>query len=217
MVCTFTPECATESPGGLIKCKLLIPIPEFMIQWVWAGTQVLAFLEFPGIIDAIGQGIIDAIGYFENPWSKTIIKLNLHICIELLKYSRFFYFLLLVILTSLQRWRGFWWCHWVKWGSGKVSQLPQVDRVSDRPQVCLQSLPVPCLSPAEDKSWQPILGLQVKINEALGWKGNSCYQEAPDSKQILFAQSRGKQGRNGSARLSDVKTKETYKPCKITT
>ena len=129
MVCTFTPECATESPGGLIKCKLLIPIPEFMIQWVWAGTQVLAFLEFPGIIDAIG--------YFENPWSKTIIKLNLHICIELLKYSRYFYFLLLVILTSLQRWRGFWWCHWVKWGSGKVSQLPQVDRVSDRPQAAL--------------------------------------------------------------------------------
>ena len=158
MVCTFTPECATESPGGLIKCKLLIPIPEFMIQWVWAGTQVLAFLEFPGIIDAIG--------YFENPWSKTIIKLNLHICIELLKYSRYFYFLLLVILTSLQRWRGFWWCHWVKWGSGKVSQLPQVDRVSDRPQVCLQSLPVPCLSPAEDKSWQPILGLQVEWGSA---------------------------------------------------
>lgn len=63
--------------------------------------------EFPGIIDAIGQGIIDAIGYFENHWSKTIIKLNLHICIELLKYSEYFYFLLLFILTSLQRWRGF--------------------------------------------------------------------------------------------------------------
>ena len=28
------------------------------------------------------------------------------------------------------------------------------DRVSDRPQVCLQSLPVP-------SSWQPVLGLQV--------------------------------------------------------
>lgn len=55
--------------------------------------------EFPGIIDAVG--------YFENHWSKTIIKLNLHICIKLLKYSRYFHFLLLFILTSLQRWREF--------------------------------------------------------------------------------------------------------------